>query len=52
MKIAYLKHPLDADRKAEFQAKGFKIIDVRYAPEKVGADDHVDGRTKRKRKGS
>lgn len=33
MQIHYEPHPVTAERKAELRAKGFKIIDARYAPE-------------------
>lgn len=42
MKIAYLKHPLSPARKKEFKGKGFKIIDLRFKPEKTANGDHVD----------
>lgn len=31
-KIAYEKHPVSTERKAELRAKGFKIIDVQFKP--------------------
>jgi hypothetical protein len=31
-KIAYEKHPVSAERKAELRAGGFKILDVRFKP--------------------
>jgi hypothetical protein len=37
MQIIYEPHPVTPERKAELRAKGFRIIDARYAPE--GWDD-------------
>ena len=31
-KIAYEKHPVSAERKAELRGEGFKILDVRFKP--------------------
>ena len=31
-KIAYEKHPVSAERKAELVAGGFKIVDARFEP--------------------
>lgn len=31
-KIAYEKHPVSAERKAELRKQGLKIIDARFAP--------------------
>ena len=31
-KIAYEKHPVSDERKAELRAGGFKILDVRFKP--------------------
>lgn len=33
MKIAYEKHPVTPERKAELVSQGFKIIDAKFAPE-------------------
>ena len=35
MKIAYEKHPVTAERKAELRAQGFKIVDARFKPAEV-----------------
>lgn len=35
MKIAYEKHPVTAERKAELRAQGFKIMDARFKPVEV-----------------
>ena len=32
-KIAYEKHPVSAERKAELRGEGFKILDVRFKPD-------------------
>lgn len=37
MEIHYEPHPVTPERKAELRAQGFKIVDVRFAPE--GWDD-------------
>jgi len=42
MKTAYLQHPLSKDRKKEFMGKGFKILDLRFKPEKLEDGDHAD----------
>lgn len=39
MPIAYLKHPVSSETKAEYIGKGFRIIDARFAPEELGAGD-------------
>lgn len=31
-KIAYEKHPVTPERKAELRAQGFRIVDIRFAP--------------------
>ena len=31
--IAYVKHPISAEAKAEIRAKGLRIIDARFAPD-------------------
>lgn len=33
-KIAYEKHPVSPERKKELIAKGFKIIDAQFKPDK------------------
>jgi hypothetical protein len=32
MKVAYEKHPVTPERKAELRAAGFKILDARFKP--------------------
>ena len=32
MKIAYEKHPVSPERKAELRGQGYKILDARFAP--------------------
>lgn len=34
-KIAFVEHPVSDDQKDEITSKGFKIVDVRYKPEKL-----------------
>ena len=43
MPIAYLKHPVSAETKAEYRGKGFQIIDIVHKPEKPGKGDFVEG---------
>lgn len=50
MKIAYLKHPLSLEKRTEWVRKGFRIVDVKFAPKVTGADDYVEGREKPKKK--
>lgn len=50
-KIAYLSHPVSAEKVAEFQEQGFRIIDLRFKPEKTGKDDYVDGAEAPKKRG-
>ena len=33
MKIAYEKHPMPEGREAQLRAAGYKILDIRFAPE-------------------
>lgn len=40
MKTIYEKHPVSPERKAELRAKGYKIIDARFAPGKQEQADH------------
>ncbi|MFG5778032.1 hypothetical protein ACFIQF_13240 [Comamonas sp. J-3] len=37
-KIAWEKHPVSPERKAELRAAGFKIIDARFKPVEPGGD--------------
>lgn len=38
MKVAYEKHPVSKERKAELRAMGFRIVDARFAPHQPIAD--------------
>jgi len=40
-KIAYEKHPVSPERKAELRAQGYKILDARFAP-----DEHKEPEVK------
>lgn len=51
-KIAYLKHPLSAEKKAEFRGKGFQILDIAFKPEETGKDDFLDQKAKQPAKKS
>lgn len=50
MKIAYEKHPVTPERKAELREQGLKIIDARFAPkdEKPSEPRKRTTRTRRK----
>lgn len=37
MKIAYEKHPVSKERKAELRGQGFKIIDARFDADRKDA---------------
>lgn len=45
-KIAWEKHPVSRERKTELRAQGFKIIDIRFAPDggRGGVSGADDGR--------
>lgn len=43
-KIAYETHPVPYERKRELKAKGFKVLDVRFAPASDPLDHDGDGR--------
>lgn len=44
--IAYLTHPVDAETKAMYRDEGYRIVDIRFAPEKIGKDDIRDDEKK------
>ena len=33
--VAFAEHPLSQDEKFAITSKGFKIVDIKYAPEKL-----------------
>lgn len=41
MAIAYVKHPVSTQDKKEYRRKGFKIIDSKFAPDKLGPGDET-----------
>lgn len=43
-KIAYEPHPVSLERKRELNAKGYKILDARFAPVDVANPEADDGR--------
>lgn len=43
-KIAYEKHPVSPERKAELRAQGFKIIDARFKPHAADKIPEADER--------
>ena len=46
--IAYIEHPITQDEKNEITSKGFKIIDIAYAPEDLGKGDKLFAKPKAK----
>jgi hypothetical protein len=38
MTIAYEKHPVSPERKAELRAAGYKILDIRFKPADAGPE--------------
>ena len=50
MAIAYCEHPLTKAEKAKIRKEGFKIIDVRFKPEKIADGDKVFNKPKPKSK--
>lgn len=47
-KIAYEKHPITPERKAELVSQGFKILDERFKPADVVEDKPKTARTVKK----
>lgn len=43
-KIAYEPHPVSLERKRELNAKGYKIIDIRFKPARDPLDHDGDGK--------
>ena len=37
--IAYVEHPCTTEEKKSYNQQGFKVRDIRYAPEKLGEKD-------------
>lgn len=42
-KIAYEKHPVSSERKAELRSKGFKIIDIQFKPKDADSEPEAGG---------
>ncbi|AUR89743.1 hypothetical protein NVP1132O_07 [Vibrio phage 1.132.O._10N.222.49.F8] len=49
MPIAYVKHPISKEEVTKIRSQGFKVIDVRFKPEKL-EDGDKDFTEKPKRK--
>lgn len=47
MNIAYEKHPVTPERKAELVGQGFKIIDAKFAPPAAPEPDKPKRRRKK-----
>jgi hypothetical protein len=41
--IAYAKHPLAISEKEKLVSEGFKVLDIKFKPEKMGGKDIVHG---------
>lgn len=39
MAIAYCEHPVSKEQKVELRTKGFKILDIKFKPEKLEDGD-------------
>ena len=50
MAIAYCQHPVTKEAKAKIKAEGFKIVDIAYAPDKLGEGDKKVEHPKKKAK--
>ena len=50
MKIKYLKHPVDEAEKRKLNAEGYRVIDIKYAPE--GYEQEESKPTKKRSKKS
>lgn len=48
--VAFVEHPLTADEKFEITSKGFKIVDIKFTPEKLSEGDKVIKKAKEKTK--
>lgn len=40
-KKAYVKHPVSKEDKKALNKEGFKVVDIKFKPEKLGKDDKV-----------
>lgn len=45
MEIIYVRHPVTPEKKAELRAKGYKILDAKFAPEGYEFGDSVYAET-------
>lgn len=49
MKVAYVEHPITKAEKKAFNMEGFKVVDIRFKPEKLEAGDKVVEKPKAKK---
>lgn len=47
--IAYVEHPVSQEEKKDIMSKGFKIVDIKFMPKKIGKDDEVLAKSKSKK---
>lgn len=50
MAVAYVKHPLAPELKAQIRGEGFRVVDIRFKPEILPDGDIVYGEQKPKRR--
>lgn len=50
MKTAYIKHPASKDDLQKATYEGYRVLDLKFKPEKIGDNDIVIGAEKPKRK--
>ena len=48
--VAFCEHPLTADEKFELTSAGFKIVDIKFMPEKLNEGDKAFKKPKPKDK--
>jgi len=46
--VAFCEHPLTADEKFELTSAGFKIVDIKFMPEKLSEGDKAFKKPKKK----
>jgi len=50
MATAYCEHPVSKEQKKELRSAGFKILDIKFKPEKLDGGDKEFKHTKKKAK--
>ena len=48
--VAFTEHPLTADEKFELTSKGFKIVDIKFAPKDLADGDKIFEKPKKSKK--